>query len=156
MQGWDYLGDDAVIVRADPVRVGSLYNSARLRADTFDRFPEIMKACLAVSDDAGEQKAEVDMRLLHARSVADAEIRAILVPQSTDWSGLRLTPMSKSETLRKLMEATRQSMIGDEPAVFSKLSALVAAVPCYRLAASGNAAELSRGLAKLLEGGALS
>src|SRR5262245_56669307 len=94
-QGWSYLGDDAVIVRADPARVGALYSSARLRADTFARFPGIMKACLAVSDDAGEQKAEVDMTLLPAQRVAEAGIRAILYPQSGDWSELRLAPMHK-------------------------------------------------------------
>lgn len=150
-QGWSYLGDDAVIVRASPARVGALYGSARLRADTFARFPDIMKACLAISDDAGEEKAEVDMALLPTRQAAEAEIRAILFPQPGDWSELRLAAMHKSDALRKLMEATRQSMIGDEAAVFAKLSTLVASVPCYRMAASGDPAVLSAGLAKLLD-----
>jgi hypothetical protein len=155
LQGWDYLGDDAVLVRAHPARVGALYNSARLRADTFARFPEIMKGCLAVSDDAGEQKAEVDMRLFRPCPVAEAELRAIVVPDPTDWGGLRVAPMSKSEALRKLMEATRQSMIGDEAAVFAKLSALVASVPCYRMAACGDPAALAGGLARLLDRGSV-
>jgi hypothetical protein len=152
-QGWSYLGDDAVIVRANPARVGALYSSARLRADTFARFPEIMKACLAISDDAGEQKAEVDMTLLPIRSAAEADIRAILFPQPGDWSELRLAPVPKSDALRRMMEATSQSMMGDEAAVFAKLSDLVASVPCYRMAACGDPATLSSGLAKLLDGG---
>lgn len=150
-QGWSYLGDDAVMVRADPARVGALYSSARLRADTFARFPEIMKASLRVSDDAGEQKAEVDMRLLPTASAAEAEIRAILFPQPGGWGDLSLAAMHKSDALRKLMEATRQSMIGDEAAVFAKLSSLVASVPCYHMTASGDLAALSAGLAKLLD-----
>ena len=150
-QGWDYLGDDAVIVRADPPRVASLYSSARLREDTFQRYPEIMNACLGVSDDAGELKAEVDMALLRA-PVAEAGIRAIVIPQPTDWAEFRLAPIGRADTLRKLMEATRQSMLGDEAVAFSKLAALVSQVPCYALTASGDAPTLSDGLARLTEG----
>lgn len=150
-QGWDYLGDDAVLVRADPARVASLYSSARLREDTFQRYPEIMNACLGVSDDAGELKAEVDMALL-GPPAAEAEIKAVVVPQPTDWAEFRLAPMGRADTLRKLMEATRQSMLGDEPVAFSKLAALVSQVPCYALTAGGDAATLSDGLARLVEG----
>lgn len=150
-QGWDYLGDDAVIVRADPARVASLYSSARLREDTFQHYPEAMRACLGVSDDAGELKAEVDMALLRPPA-AEAGIKAIVVPQPTDWAKLRLAPMGRADTLRKLMEATRQSMLGDEAVAFSKLAALVSQVPCYALTAGGDAATLSDGLARLIEG----
>lgn len=151
-QGWDYLGDDAVIVRAGPPRVASLYSSARLREDTFQRYPDAMRACLGVSDDAGELKAEVDMALV-GPPVAEAEIRAIVVPQPTDWSEFRLAPLGRADTLRKLMTAMRQSMLGDEAAAFSKLAALVSQVPCYALTASGDASALSAGLARLVAGG---
>jgi len=156
VQGWDYLGDDAVIVKADPARVGLLYSSARLRADTFELYPEIMKACLGISDDAGEQKAEVDMALLRPLAVGEAEIGAIVVPQPTDWTEFRLEPISRSDTLRKLMEATRQSMIGDEAAVFAKLAALVATAPCYAVTACGDPIVLSNSLARLVGEKALS
>jgi hypothetical protein len=152
-QGWDYLGDDAVIVRAGPPRVASLYSSARLREDTFQRYPDAMRACLGVSDDAGELKAEVDMALLR-RPAAEAEIKAIVVPQPTDWSECRLAPLGRADTLRKLMAATRQSMLGDEAAAFAKLAALVSEVPCYALTASGDASALSNSLAQLVAGGA--
>lgn len=150
-QGWDYLGDDAVIVKAAPARVGSLYSSARLRSDTFNHHPEIMKACLGISDDAGELKAEVDMALLRPLSVGEAEIAAILVSQPTDWSEFRLAPIGKSDALRKLMEATRQSMVGDEAAVFSKLAALVAKAPCYAVTACADPVVLGNGLARLVD-----
>jgi hypothetical protein len=150
-RGWDYLGDDAVIVRAGPARVGSLYSSARLREDTFRHYPEAMGACLGVSDDAGELKAEVDMALLRPPA-GEAEIKAIVVPQPTDWTEFRLAPLGRADTLRKLMESTRQSMLGDEAVAFSKLAALVSQVPCYALTASGDASTLSDGLARLTEG----
>jgi hypothetical protein len=150
-QGWNYLGDDAVIVRAGPPRVASLYSSARLREDTFQRYPDAMRACLGVSDDAGELKAEVDMALLRPPA-AEAEIKAIVVPQPTDWSEFRLAPLGRADTLRKLMAATRQSMLGDDAAAFAKLAALVSEVPCYALTATGDAAALSGGLARLVDG----
>lgn len=154
-QGWDYLGDDAVMVRADPARVASLYSSARLRQDTFQRYPDAMRACLGISDDAGELKAEVDMALLRPLA-AEAEIKAIVVPQPTDWAKFRLAPMGRADTLRKLMEATRQSMLGDEAVAFAKLATLVSRVPCYALTASGDPSTLSDGLAQLIEGRAAS
>jgi hypothetical protein len=149
-QGWDYLGDDAVMVRGKPPRVASLYNSGRLREDTFKYYPQIMRACLGISDDAGELKAELDMALIRP-PVASAVVSAIVVPQPTTWTEVRLVPIGRAETLRKLMEATRQSMLGDEAAVFSKLAALVAEVPCYALTPCGDAAALGSALARLTE-----
>ncbi len=151
LRGWDYLGDDAVLVRAGPARVAALYNSARLREDTFSRFPEVMAACLRVSDDAGESKAEIDMALMRPLTVGEAEISAILVPQPTDWTELHLRPISRSETLRKLMEAAQQSLIGDEPSTFAKLAAVVERVPCYGLVAGGDPEQLSCALSRLVE-----
>jgi hypothetical protein len=149
-QGWSYLGDDAVMVRSKPPRVASLYNSGRLRADTFQYYPQIMHACLGISDDAGELKAELDMALIRP-TIASATVSAIVVPQPTTWTDLRVAPIGRAETLRKLMEATRQSMLGDEPAVFAKLAALVAEVPCYALIACGDGAALGSALARLIE-----
>ena len=82
----------------------------------------------------------------------EAEITAIVVPQPTDWTEFRLAPMGRADTLRKLMAATRQSMLGDEAVAFSKLAALVSQVPCYALMATGDASVLSSGLARLVDG----
>jgi hypothetical protein len=150
LAGWDYLGDDAVIVRSDPARVGALYSSARLRADTFDLFPQAMTASLGISDDAGEPKAELDMALLGRAACGEAEIRAIVVPLGINREPIRLRPLSRSDSLRKLMEATRQSIMGDEPAAFAKLAALVASVPSYTLEGCRDPAVLTGTLAQLL------
>ncbi|MDC7784293.1 hypothetical protein PQJ75_08080 [Rhodoplanes sp. TEM] len=149
--GWDYLGDDAVMVRADPPRVAALYASARLRRDTFHLFPAAMEASRGISDDAGELKAEVDMSRLRPLAEPQAEIAAVVVPQP-DGLPCGLAPLRPSDTLRRLMDATRQSILGDEPAVFAKLASLVAGVPCYALGRCRDPARLDATLAGLIEG----
>lgn len=156
LHGWDYLGDDAVIVRSDPCRVSSLYTSARLRADTFHLFPEAMTASLGISDDAGEEKAEVDMALLRPLNAADAEIRAIVFPAATDWTKLHIAPLSRSDALRKMMVAARQSIVGDEASSFDKLAAIVARVPSYSLVSGPDPSQLSEALAHLAREEAIS
>jgi hypothetical protein len=150
LAGWDYLGDDAVIVRADPARVGALYSSARLRADTFDLFPGAMAASLGVSDDAGEPKAEVDMALLGGLGHGEADIRAILFPHRSGRTAARLSPLGRSDAIRKLMAAARQSIMGDEASTFAKLAAMIHHVPCYELDPGLAAAALPAALARLI------
>jgi hypothetical protein len=151
LRGWDYLGDDAVIVRSDPCRVAPLYNSARLRADTFELFPEAMTASLGISDDSGEDKAEVDMAMLRPLTGADAEIRALVFPAPTDWTEFHIHPLSRTEALRRMMIAARQSIVGDEAASFDKLATIVRDVPCYTLVNGGDRGQLSDALAQLVK-----
>lgn len=139
------------MVRPGPARVAALYSSARLRADTFQTFSGVMTASLGISDDAGEQKAEIDMGRLGRCGCAEAAIHAIVFPTVADGTPGALRPMSRTDSVRKLMEATRQSIKGDEPVTFDKLSSLVAAVPCLSIQACYDAAILDRTLTALAE-----
>jgi hypothetical protein len=132
MTGWDYLGDDAILVRADPPTAAALYSSCRLRTDMFGMFADAMTASLGTSDDAGEIKAELDVARLGACGTGSAAIRAVVVPERAGAAVPRLSPIGRSETVRKIVMAKRQSIAGDEQASFEKLTALVRAVPCYR------------------------
>jgi hypothetical protein len=152
LAGWDYLGDDAVIVRADPAMVGALYSSARLRADTFDLFPKAMAASLGISDDAGELKAEVDMTLLGPLDRPEAPIRAIVVPRRTDEAALRFEPISRPDVLHRLMAAARQSLMGDEAPAFAKLASLVGSVPSYAFNPGRDPAAVPAAFAHLIDG----
>jgi hypothetical protein len=154
LAGWDYLGDDAVIVRADPAMVGALYSSARLRADTFDLFPKAMTASLGISDDAGELKAEVDMTLLGPLGRPEAAIRAIVVPRRTDEAALRFAPMSRPDVLNRLMAAARQSLLGDDAPAFAKLASIVGSVPSYFFNPGRDPAAAPAAMARLIDVGA--
>jgi hypothetical protein len=78
LAGWDYLGDDAVIVRADPPTVGALYSSARLRADTFDLFPKAMTASLEKmkGSTTGKVEMKTSKKTASAPSQSSASRRA--------------------------------------------------------------------------------
>ena len=154
LAGWQYLGDDAVMVRADRGQVAGLYASARLRADMFDRFPRAMAASLAISEDAGELKAEIDMTLLGCLADGVADVAAIVLPRRTGSPCLRLEPAGRSRTLHGLMAAIAQSMLGDEATAFEKLTRLVEQVPAYDLDAGNDPVALTDALVALAEGGA--
>lgn len=150
LTGWDYLGDDAVMIRSDPPTVAALYSSCRLRTDMFATFEAAMTASLGNSDDAGEIKAELDVSLLGACRADTAAIAAILVPERAGAPGPVLTPIGRAETVRRMVLAKRQSIAGDEQSSFEKLGALVQAVPCYRFDPGGDPFAAVDALAALL------
>lgn len=131
MTGWDYLGDDAILVRPDPPTAAALYTSCRVRTDMFEVFAGAMTASLGLSDDAGETKAELDVARLGACRTGSARIAAILVPERAGARRPTYTRVGRSETVRKMVMAARQSIKGDDDVAFAKLAALVRDVPCY-------------------------
>lgn len=131
MTGWDYLGDDAVLVRSDPAAVAALYSSCRVRTDMFGVFHDAMAASLGTSDDAGEIKAELDLARLGACRAATARVAAVLVPKRAGAVRPTLSPIGRSETVRRMVFAARQSIHGDDAASFAKLAAFVRDLPCF-------------------------
>jgi hypothetical protein len=131
MTGWDYLGDDAILVRPDPPTAAALYTSCRVRTDMLEIFRGAMVASLGLSDDAGETKAELDVARLGACRTGASRIGAILVPERGGAQRPTLTRLRRSETVRKMVLAARQSIHGDDNLAFATLAALVRDVPCY-------------------------
>jgi hypothetical protein len=131
MSGWDYLGDDAILIRPGPPTAASLYSSCRVRTDMFDIFRDAMTASLGTSDDAGEIKAELDLARIGACGAGTARVAAILVPDRRGAAVPTITPIGRSETVRKLAFAARQSIQGDEASAFDKIVAFVRDVPCH-------------------------
>jgi hypothetical protein len=154
LAGWEYLGDDAVMVRGESGEVAGLYGSARLRADMFDRFPRAMSASRAVSDDSGEPKAEIDMTVLGCLGAGVAEVAAIVLPRRTGNPRARIEPASRSLALYALMSAAAQSILGDEASTFAKLARLVEKAPAYVLDPGEDASAVADALLRLAEPGA--
>jgi hypothetical protein len=152
LAGWDYLGDDAVIVRPGPPAVAALYSSSRLRTDMFGLLEGALRASLGTSDDAGELKAEIDMTLLGRCTVGSAALAAIVVPRRIGGGRTTLAPIGRSETLRIMMNAAHQSILGDEQTAFEKLAAIVRDVPCYAFDSGPDPLAVPEALARLVEG----
>ena len=153
MTGWNYLGDDAVLVRAGPPAVARLFSSARVRPDMFEILAGAMAASLGTSDDAGELKAELDMRRIGACREDSAPIAAITLPERRGAPRPELLPVSRSETVRRIVLAARQSIQGDDSATFDKIAALVRDVPCYRFDPGPDPFAAAEALAKLVTTG---
>ena len=153
MSGWNYLGDDAVLVRAGPATVARLYSSARVRPDMFEIFADAMAASLGTSDDAGELKAELDMRRIGACREDSAPLAAIVLPERHGAPRPQLLPVSRSETVRRIILAARQSIQGDDRSTFDKLGALVREVPCYRFDPGPDRFAAAEALARLVTAG---
>ena len=153
LTGWNYLGDDAVLVRAGPPTVARLYSSARVRPDMFEVLAGAMAASLGTSDDAGELKAELDMRRIGACREEGAAIAAIALPERRGAPHPRLLPVSRSQTVHRIVLAARQSMQGDDRSTFEKLAALVRDVPCYSFDPGPDPFAAADALARLVTSG---
>jgi len=151
--GWNYLGDDAVLLRGGPPAVARLYSSARVRTDMFGVFAGAMTASLGLSDDAGELKAELDMRRIGACGADSAPVAAIVLPARDGAAAPRLYPVGRSETVRRMAVAARQSLQGDDMATFHKLAAMVRDVPCYGFDPGPDPFAAAEALARLVEAG---
>ncbi len=150
MTGWNYLGDDAILVRADPPVAAALYSSCRVRTDMFGIFRDAMTSSLGVSDDSGEIKAELDLARMGACTAATARIVAVVVPYLAGAPEPALSPLGRSETVRKIAFAARQSIQGDDAQSFSKISAVVRDIPCYALDPGPDPFAAARALGELL------
>ena len=133
--GFEYAGDDYVLVDTAARRVYCLYSTAKLEADTMSRFPE-MVPWVDNPDRLQEEKAIVYLQDHRpAQIVPVLAIDAVVVPTVTGRPGSEVVPLSSSAALQALAPTTTFHLPGYGREVFTKLSALVRAVPCFELRA---------------------
>lgn len=129
--GWRYVGDDCVLLTAQPPRAASLYRTARVRADMFSSLQTAIRATQRFSVNSGEVRAEIDVGLFRGADIGDADIKAIVLPQRNGAERARLAPMSRSLALRALSATTLVMLPGARVATHNILADVVQAVPCY-------------------------
>lgn len=149
--GFDYLGDDFVLVGGPPWRVASLYRSARMREDMFARMPRSMAAVTNVSTDDGEVRAEVDVGTVGRIGLDDVAIRAIVVPQRAGAEDFAFSTARRSQALSALAGSTLIALAGERDRTFEKLADLVNQVPCYGFEPGKTLADIPRALASLVK-----
>ena len=147
----DYVGDDYVLVDVEALRVHSLYGTAKLEPDNLKRFPAL--APLIVN--AERLDVEKAMAFLHdyrpERLVAGLHVQAIVMPTVTGLRRSHLEAASPAEALRVLAPTTSYHLPGYRREVFTKLTALVRALPCYRLHAGTDLEQVAATVAGLVE-----
>ncbi len=134
--GLDFLGDDYVVVRAEPPTVYSLFATAKVgRADVTanDRFAAL-RPYLYREPTPDDEKAVVLLAELFAeRVIEEAPIEAIALPRVVD----RTTTTFAPELPQRIQQAATLTTLAQLPyagdATHHRIAALVAAVPGYSL-----------------------
>jgi hypothetical protein len=131
-----YAGDDYALVQGEPVPyVHSLYSTAKLNADVFERMPALRPA-ISNPDRLGEEKA---LLFLHDwqpdRLATDFPLRAIILPRVAGGRDSTLTPASPLAAFRTIGPDSAFTMLGgDAHGTLGMLKRLVYEVPCFHLA----------------------
>ena len=154
--GWRYLADDYCLLRADPMpEVFSLYNSAKVRPDGLQRFPQLRQHA-DMHDRLGDEKAIVFLQRHSPDPLAlHLPLRAALVLRLTGQPGTKLAEASPAAALRALAPSTLFQLPGAGQASFQNLARLIRQIPCYYLEAGTNLAGIPNIMASLFPGGEL-
>lgn len=131
--GWDYAGDDYVLVNSRTGAVEPLYASARLRDDMKAVFPDMIAASrTAVSCDFGETKHELDVsRIMPGERLRGGRIVAALLPHRAGASDITFRPAGRGELFQALFAVTNQGAPGPLHQHAKKLAALTFCAPVF-------------------------
>jgi hypothetical protein len=148
--GFDYVGDDYVVVRSDPPFAHSLYNSARLTWEQSARIPELLRG--TITGPSHDKTLAFIHELLPERISTSLPIRAILLPQVTGRTETRLCRTTAARALLALAPSTLFQVPGNAAAVFRQLVRLVDAVPAFVLELGTDLDAIPVAIRRLLDG----
>lgn len=138
-QGWDYLGDDAVLLRAESDAESEVVGALRLRRDLMldptpaHAYPE----CAGVTPAPGAGKQRMTMNLYADRLVERCAPRYLIFPEIVRAADSRLVPLSSTEALTRLVAQSAVFTLDREstPGHLQLLVRLVGQCAAYRLQA---------------------
>jgi hypothetical protein len=146
-----HLGDDYCLVSGDPPRVSSLYSSAKADPAALARMPWLDP----LIDTLPSPKAPKALLDLHAnvpeKLIRSAELRAIALPSVTGEVETRFERCTRPEALAGLAPSTMLQLPGTSERTMTRLSALVRAVPSYRLWAGTDPGGIPPAIERMLE-----
>ncbi len=148
----NYLGDDFVLLRAEPEpRVFSLYNSAKLHAHHWRRFPHLQNAV----SNAARLDSEKALMFLHkhfpAKIQLDAPARAMFLPRVVGTGDTRARKISAARVLRELAVSTIFLLHGAGKNEFDALANFARQLPCYELELGADLGKIPRVIQDVLE-----
>jgi hypothetical protein len=146
-----HLGDDYCLVsEGEPPRVSSLYSSAKIDMATLARMPWLGRL-ITPTPTSPAPKALLDLQAkAPEKLVRSAELRAIVLPSITGEAGTRFRRCTRPEALAGLAPSTMLQLPGTSETTLTRLSALVRAVPAYRLEAGTDPAAVPPALERIL------
>ena len=148
--GWRYVGDDCVLLTAQPPSVATLYQTARVRADMVPHLQIAATATERYSEDSGEVRAEIDVSRFNGADIGDAGLKAIILPERNGADRPTAAPLSRSRALRTLSATTLVMLPGAAVATHHILADVVQRVPCYIVDPGPALAAVPETLARLI------
>jgi hypothetical protein len=124
--GLRILGDDACAVRLDPEPTAySVYSRAKLEPDALARVPSL--APLIVACNEGQTLIDPG-----DRHVAQAPLRAVLLPRITGEPASKVVPVSERDAVHALLASVVHQGVGLVDGTLAALTGLARRVPCLR------------------------
>jgi hypothetical protein len=137
--GLGYAGDDYVLVDVEHAFVHSMYSSAKLEWENFDRHPWLFRSANSRAD----AKALAFLaRDVPERIVSGLPLRALLLPTITGRGETQAVPTTAARALLALAPSTVLQLPGHSERALGAMKRLVEQVPAFRLDLGTNVAAI--------------
>ena len=146
--GFDYLGDDYVILDVENKVICSLYSSCKVRWDSEKLLPEL--GSLAVNN-RNEDKGYFFMNEISERVIKSVRLCAVAIPRLGGEEPSYLIT-SGINALRALSSSTIFQMPGSGMSTLQGISKAIRDVPVYEMVLSTSPEEINKKLAELVKG----
>ena len=152
--GLEYAGDDYCVLAATaPVRVHSLYCSAKLAADSRDRLPGLTAAIYNPRAAGSEKTLYFLNRLFPDRMATGFPLRAVLLPRISGTAATAMRPVSPAVALRALAPSTIFQLAGAGGAALRTLASILRSVPCFEFSVGLDLARIPEVVRSFLQNG---
>ncbi len=146
--GLGYVGDDYVLVDSARLTLYSLYSSGKLLPDNLVRLPQLNPATEPVADENGDIAGTGDKAVFFlddtfgARLLTQVPLKAVFVLHLTHTPESSLESISPVRAIQALAPSTLLQADDPTPRDFQKIVQIAKALPCYRLNAGTDLAQL--------------
>jgi hypothetical protein len=151
--GWDYAGDDFVMVEPNLRRVEPIFASARMRpaaAALLGSFLE--RSQVALTNDYGEARNELRMGAGYGDvTIRGGEIVAILLPRRTGERSFAVRPARAIETYQAFVGVTVEQLPELRQSLIPKLLKMSTAVPAFVVDTGSSPDDIPAALQEFLE-----
>jgi hypothetical protein len=150
MDGFEFASDDyCALATSNPIRVHSIYCSAKLSADSRDRLPGLAGAIHHPGAPA-EKSLYMMNSLFPGQIAASFDLRAVLLPRVSGTRETTVKPVSPALALRALAPSTMFQLAGAGSRVFHTLASIIRRVPCFEISVGHELAWIPAAIRTLL------
>ena len=148
--GWRYLSDDLCVVHpVSPPHVTCLYNTAKLRTSSLDRFPRLA-ALISSYHECGEDKHVFSVhRHFPSQLALEVEVGAILVVSVGKNERTRVEKTGWKEAVNAIVPWSRKQLPTAGQEIPARTFALATRLPVYRVELGSDAENMLESLERL-------